>query len=276
MKITLKNSLVLYSILACAITWIIVLPLVLSAQGIIGFNVPFALHYLAPYGPFLSVFIVSWIEKGGEGIREMMGDYRIGKVKPFWLLASLSPWIFFIVAGVAVTLMGESFPSLDSFGFIQYGNSSVHLPFIGAWLLWILTFGVGEETGWRGFMLPRLQEEHNALMSSMILGFVWCFWHAPVFLYNPNFQAFSFIGTIMWAVGLMFGSVFLAWLFNSCEGSITLVALWHGTFNTFSAAAGQSTSTVSAIITMLVMVSTVVIVLVFKPQNLSQKERQTP
>jgi membrane protease YdiL (CAAX protease family) len=40
--------------------------------------------------------------------------------------------------------------------------------------------GLSEEPGWRGFALPRLQAKFSPLVTSLILGVLWAFWHAPV------------------------------------------------------------------------------------------------
>jgi membrane protease YdiL (CAAX protease family) len=45
------------------------------------------------------------------------------------------------------------------------------LPDLGlaALQMWILTFGIGEEIGWRGFALPGLQAGRSALRATVIL-----------------------------------------------------------------------------------------------------------
>jgi membrane protease YdiL (CAAX protease family) len=270
-----KSGLV-YVILSYAITWIIVLPLVLSTQGILDVALPYAFHYLAPFGPLAAAFIASYIERGSEGTRALLRGLTRVKIRPtFIAIAVLSPWILFLIAGLASVLLEGAFPDLETFGVIPYGNSGLYLSLIGAWLVWLFTYGIGEETGWRGFLLPHVQKKHGSLLSALIVGVIWCFWHLPFFFYNPNFQAFGLFGSIMWAVGLLFGSILLTWLYNSCEGSILMVAIWHGTFNLFTGAYGQAVETTAGIISMLVMLLVVGIIAVFGPTNLSEMDRQT-
>ena len=46
--------------------------------------------------------------------------------------------------------------------------------------LYVLSFGVlGEEIGWQGYALPRLQASHSALTASLIIGVIRGFWYVP-------------------------------------------------------------------------------------------------
>src|SRR5437016_12048571 len=52
---------------------------------------------------------------------------------------------------------------------------------------------IGEEAGWRGYALPRLQRHLNPTMSSLILGFLWANWHLPLIVahvYNVTWWQF--------------------------------------------------------------------------------------
>ena len=125
--------------------------------------------------------------------------------------------------------------------------------------LWVLTFGIGEETGWRGFALPRLQESHSPLGATIILWVFWALWHLPLFFYS--YEVSILPGFL---IGLLAGAINFTWLYNSTDGSILLVALWHGTFNFTTACSSCKTGLSAAVISTLVMVWAVAIVLFYR------------
>jgi membrane protease YdiL (CAAX protease family) len=267
-----KRTIFAYVLLAYGITWLIAIPLVLSYNGWISLQIPLALHYILPFGPLLAALIVSRIAGGSMGLREIlkrMSKWRVGLI---WLaIAIFSVWGLYLLSSTLLLLVGQPWPDIGIFGQVMY---LPYLTIVGSWFLWVFTFGIGEETGWRGFLLPNLQSKYNALTSAIIVSIIWAGWHIPMFLYNENLRAMGVFGTIFWVVGLMFGSVLLTWLYNSTKGSILMTAIWHGTFNLFTAAAGQAAATTSAMISMFVMVLVVLIVIVYRPKNLSSNERQ--
>ncbi|MFW9792792.1 MAG: CPBP family intramembrane glutamic endopeptidase [Candidatus Thorarchaeota archaeon] len=267
-----RNVVASYILLAYGITWSLAFILVLSYYGVISLGVPWGLHYLLPYGPMLSALILTWARGGGDSLRELLGRMSKWKIRPVWIVTALfSVWVFYIVSAFIMMAIGQPWPDLSVFGQVMY---LPYLTFLGSWALWIFTYGIGEETGWRGYLLPYLQARYSALVSALIVGFLWAAWHAPMFLYNENLIALGPIGTLSWVIGLMFGSVLLTWLYNNSEGSVLMTAIWHGTFNTFTAAMGQAASVTSGIISMLVMVLVVIVVIIYKPKNLSRLERQ--
>ncbi len=93
---------------------------------------------------------------------------------------------------------------------------------------------VGEEVGWRGFLLPHLLQRYPPLTSSLILGVVWAVWHLPNFLL-PNYPHYGlpFSAFLVTAMGF---SVLFTWLYLSTAGSLVIAIIFHAALNLFSLA----------------------------------------
>jgi membrane protease YdiL (CAAX protease family) len=257
------RHLVAYFTLAYVISWVIGIPLALAKQGIIQPIFPLWFHYFVAYGPMLSALIVTGVTQGPHGLKEIWKRIIKWRVAGIWWLAALSPLIAALVIALAINFMTDSKIFLSEFGIIHY------LPplGIGALFLWILTFGIGEEIGWRGYALPRLQKNHNALYATAILAFFWALWHLPQFFYL--FDPSTAIG---WAIGIFAAAIVFTWLLNSTEGSILIVAVFHGCFN-YVSASNAGNGLLAAVVSTMVMVWAVVVVFVYKPKTLSSKDK---
>ncbi|HET7089690.1 MAG TPA: CPBP family intramembrane glutamic endopeptidase, partial [Anaerolineae bacterium] len=254
-----------------AITWSIMLPLVASAQGWLQAPVPFALHYLAAFGPMLAALIMTWATGGAAGLKELWGrvtKWRVGLTGAAF--AILSPVVLFVLAAIVVRALGGEWPDLQRLGEVNY------LPNlgIGALVLWLATYGFGEEIGWRGFALPRLQKSRSALSATLILGVMWIVWHMPAFFYLDTYVALGLAAFPLFALGVMTGAIVLTWLYNTTGGSVLMVAVWHGVFD-FLSASKANDGTIAALMSAAIMVWAVVIVIVFKPANLARHEKHT-
>lgn len=88
----------------------------------------------------------------------------------------------------------------------------------------------GEELAWRGYVLPRLQAKHSALVVSLILGVIWGFWHFPRYLAPGNTAPFS------WSMlKVLADAILYTWLYNNTGGSLLLVTILHAAGNTAGA-----------------------------------------
>jgi membrane protease YdiL (CAAX protease family) len=148
------------------------------------------------------------------------------------------------------------------------------LPDIGiaAVVLWLLTYGFGEEVGWRGYLLPRLQRGRSAWRATLILWVVWAIWHVPSFFY---LHTVSSAGTLVgFLLGVLAGAILLTWLYNSCGGSVLIVAVWHGLFDYVTACTECKSGLTAAALSTVVMIWAVVVIPLFKPANLSRQRRQ--
>src|SRR5512133_1934772 len=76
-----RHSLVLYFLLAFAISWALEIPLALLKQGFLQARVPSAIHYLASFGPMTAALIVTGLTQGRHGIRMLLArllKWRVG------------------------------------------------------------------------------------------------------------------------------------------------------------------------------------------------------
>ena len=81
--------------------------------------------------------------------------------------------------------------------------------------------------GWRGYVLPRLQAKHSALVSSLILGMIWALWHLPRYMATENTSLFV-LGTLK----ILAEAILYTWLYNNTKGSLLLTTIMHAAGNT--------------------------------------------
>ena len=253
-----SRHVVIFFILAYAISWSIGIPLAMAEQWIIPAVLPGWTHYLLAFGPLLSAMIVTGFSHGLPGLKDL-GRRMVRAACPKWWLVALSP----LIAGCLVILILNRFTgagiSSSTLGQVNY------LPPLGiaALPLWIFTFGFGEETGWRGYALPRLQKRRSALAATMILATFWALWHLPQFFYQ--FDPTMAVG---WLIGLFAGAMILTWLYNSTDESILIVAIWHGSFN-FMTSTGADSGFLPALLSALVILFAGIVVVRYKPKTLT-------
>jgi len=178
----------------------------------------------------LAGIILAAVEGRKGGIKELLGRILIWRVGIQWWAFAL---LFAIIPSVAAlylfNLVGG--PAVD---WSRLKPLSSVVPMI---IMLTIFAGLGEEFGWRGFALPRLQARYNALVSSLIIGLVWGLWHIPLFFIEGTAQskwqlAVGMIPAILvYIVFCMAWSIQYTWVFNNTKGSVLLAAVMHGAGN---------------------------------------------
>ena len=97
----------------------------------------------------------------------------------------------------------------------------------------ILGGPLGEEPGWRGFALPRLQPLYGPLVGSIILGILWACWHLPLF-WSGVWTPPTIANIVMFILMITTLTIIMTWVFNNAKGSLLITMLMHASFNTFA------------------------------------------
>lgn len=259
----------MYFILAYLISWTIWLPLYAHVFGIAALPMlPFH-HALGGLGPLIASFLTTSMFYGRQGvIRLLQGCVRIRPLM-YLLIALLSPFLLaYAAAGMTMfsdqsssdlrgLFSSNEFPQFGFFTFLAYN---------------LIFFGFGEEVGWRGFALPRIQRKFNALTSSILLTVFWACWHVPLFFYRPGFLSMELSGIFGWLFSLLTGSILLTWLFNSSRGSILICAVFHSTID-IAFTADVADKNIVNYMGFLITVWGILTIVIFKPKNLATTER---
>lgn len=234
-----RHPLVLYFVLTYAISWSFMIPVALSARAWVDWKVPYAFYYLASFGPGCAAIIVTGLTEGRQGVRNLLGRWLKWRVNlRYYAFAILVPIGLFALAVLVNRLVTGAWPDLALLGYADY------LPYLtplGTLLLWLFTYSLGEETGWRGFALPHLQRNRTAGSATLILALMWAAWHIPAFFFRDTYTDMGIFGYPVFAISILFTTMVFTWLYNSTGGSLLLVILFHAFFNwlSVSEAGGQ-------------------------------------
>ena len=93
---------------------------------------------------------------------------------------------------------------------------------------------IGEETGWTGFALPRLQKRFKPWLAAAILGLIWAIWHLPAFFVPSEMGAFHPVNFIFFVMSSIFIRIVWTWVTNKAHGSGIAGILLHASSNAVS------------------------------------------
>lgn len=229
-KNKMNRTIWIYIVITYFVTWSITLvSYALYRKNILSLDQLNLIYNFGALGPFLGALLSAKFFYGQAGIKKLFSTLKFKTLNKQSLLISLSPLFLFIIGLFTYPLFaGRWFSFSDT---QRQFNLSTQLSYIN-WLLPFITYSIFEEFGWRGFLLPHLQENFSAMKSSIILTVVWATWHLPFFLWR--FQ-FSTLITIGFFFAIFVGSVIITATFNLSKGSIISVILFHFCNNVASA-----------------------------------------
>jgi membrane protease YdiL (CAAX protease family) len=223
-------------------------------------------HYLGSFGPLLAAGVVTLVSRGLAGCRELFGRVLVWRVEPGYYLFAVAPIVVFAVIVLVTWLISGTMPDVGLLGEADYLGAPGVLPVL---VLWMVTFGLGEEVGWRGFALPRLQATRSALRAALVLGLFWAVWHLPAVFYRDTYTAMRWMVLPMLLSVAVVGTVVYTWLFNGTRGTLFLVIIFHGLFDFFSVWAAAGPVGPGMVMTILMVFWAVRVYKIYGPQNLA-------
>jgi uncharacterized protein len=252
------KPLILFFVIAFAMAWMLMGLPVAQYYGLLAEGLPLELLLvLGSWVPNIAAFIViGFVIKQKGGIKALLKGWLKWKMHPGWYLLALSPILFgFIAIFIFQWIYGYS-PSTEFF--------ADPAAFIGLLVLITITGAMGEELGWRGFALPRLQLRMNALSASILLGLIWALWHLPLWFAGLGFEAIPYRAYML--IGVSF-SVMVTAACNSSGGSLLIATLFHLFLNV---SVNMIENEAFTILAAVFVIAAILIIVILGPEKLSR------
>lgn len=180
------------------------------------------------FTPALAALIVVFASEGGRGIRELLGRIFVLRFPVVWIVVALAAPV--LPQWLGAYLWAEAFGEVLRFPILtQWLSSFLVLALING------LFSVGEELGWRGFMLPRFLARHGWSSAALLTGLLWSLWHFPLWGQSNYALTGSLSHTMLvLLLGTLTGvalSVIITAIFLRTRQSLLPVMLLHGAAN---------------------------------------------
>ncbi|WNV85588.1 CPBP family intramembrane glutamic endopeptidase [Umezawaea sp. Da 62-37] len=233
-----RFPLITFFTLANGISWLVWVPYILSLDGfgVLHFRYPdllvgnqlTAILPGAYLGPLTAAFTVTAITEGREGLRRW-------RRRLFQFRAGVAWYAFALLAVPIAVLLGTV---------AAFGEEAVRVPsimvlavYVPMLVLQFFTTGLAEEPGWRDFALSRLQQRHQPMVATFVLGVLWIIWHLPLFLTPWAGPDVTPVTVVRFAIMAMEMSFLITLVYNKGRQSLPLVMLLHCSINNFQSVA---------------------------------------
>jgi membrane protease YdiL (CAAX protease family) len=264
-----RHPLAAFFVLSYGLSWALWIPLAVFRDAIAG-PYTFLALLIGSSIPSAVAIVLTAIGLGRGATRKLLEQLLIWRVGWGWWLLLLAPTALVVgtIGLVAITRGGPT--------------AALAMPLSNAiFLVAFMTFpgsAAGEEIGWRGFALPRLQSRHTALIASLILGSVHGLWHLPLWLTGDADRRLSVYPAFL--IQALAFAVIYTWLYNSTKGSLLLAVLFHTATNApltlvLVPLGIENWLLPYWLIAGFTVVAALIVVAVFGPSDLSRRGRQT-
>lgn len=226
MRKSTKQS-ILFIILVYFLSWISWIPFIGNNEFFISKNLFLLMGVYMP--SIIGILMTKANSKKSSliFIIKSLFKFKIG-IKEYFIIFSYFP----LIIGLAFAFM-----NIIEIHSLTFNYPIGAFPLIFFYIL-ILQGPLGEEFGWRGFLMKQLMTSHNAISSSLVVGLIWSFWHLPLFFIHGTIQfqiieKFSPIPTLSgYLLYTILISILISIVFIRNNNSVWTAILFHTIANT--------------------------------------------
>ena len=225
---------IVFFLLTFAVTWGFWIPAAMAMRGLLTLPFPVAVAgLLGAWTPSLVAILMTAATSGRAGLKGLLDRVSIWRVGIGWyLFVLLWPAVLSLLVTGVCMLFGRPAPDFahppvtTQYPAPREAFAAGFLPLLPlVFVTQLFGSSLGEEIGWRGYALPRLQAGRSALLVSLLLGLIWGIWHLPRF-WVPG-VSLPLAGFAWFVAGIALTAVLYTWIFNNTGGSLLLVILLH-------------------------------------------------
>ena len=232
-----KTEVALFLAITFGITWAI-------AVMALGFSTWFEAHfgpltssspffYVAVWAPNIAALVLTSVRGGAAAVKDLLARLLRLRVDAWvWVTAlAFYPVLMFVVQLINLMAFGQPLATADTWLLGAVGVFNVPAVLLGP---------LGEELGWRGYLLPRVLQRMRPVAAAIVVGSIWMVWHLPAFFASGLPQ--SGMALPVFVIAGIALSVFVTWLFVNAKQSILIAGVIpHAIANAYGAATGSMT-----------------------------------
>ncbi len=162
--------------------------------------------------PGIGALILMW---GNKEKLELKRFLPTGNHKYLYLLI---PTLTLILSASTLIIGGATFDLIVTILQNNWEQLFIHL------ILQILIIGIGEELGWRSWLLPNLNRKHSLLKAMILVLIIWTLWHFPILFQDREILT-------PWLFIITGATIILTWAWKKFGNNILLFAVIHGSIN---------------------------------------------
>jgi len=170
---------------------------------------------MAQMSPMCGLMLLCIFCKDWRHFKRMQWNPFKNRKNILWMItALLIPAVIIIIATSVLSLTGKKYIANG------YGCMEIVIIVIAS-----IIGCIGEEIGWRGFMLPAYNKKYSLFLSAVFTGMLWGAWHfGKISLYGIG-------GYLLFIVMITEFSIIMAWIYNKTKGNLAAMILFHSSIN---------------------------------------------